>query len=133
MQIQVSVIYVRTVLWKLKAKEWLDGSAVFYAVYRNLNVRRLFYEVGAYSWFACAPFAACLTWFTLTGELFTGIFIWFQETRNAALVVAAVTQLGFGLVFSIKQFQWLMLVSLLLFLTAQDWLTLRAAVESAWH
>jgi uncharacterized membrane protein YphA (DoxX/SURF4 family) len=133
MQIQVSVIYLRTVLWKLKANEWLDGSAVFYAVYRNPNVRRLFYEVGAYSWFACAPFAACLTWFTLTGELFTGIFLWFQETRNAALVVAAVMQLGFGLVFSIKQFQWLMLVSLLLFLTAQDWLTLRAAVESAWH
>ena len=133
MQIQVSVIYVRTALWKLKASDWPDGSAVFHAVHRNLNLRSYFNSRSLYSRLAYGPITALLTWFTLAGELFTGIFIWFQETRNAAIVVGAVMHLGFELVFEIKQFQWLMLVSLLLFLTPHDWMAISSTVLGWGH
>jgi hypothetical protein len=41
--------------------------------------------------------------------------------------------LGFELVFEIKQFQWLMLVSLLLFLTPHDWMAISSTVLGWGH
>ena len=99
----------------------------------NLNLRTYFNGRSLYSCLAYGPITALLTWFTLAGELFTGIFIWFQETRNAAIAAGAVMHLGFQLVFEIKQFQWLMLVSLLLFLTPHDWMAMSSIVLGWGH
>jgi len=132
-QIQVSIIYLRTVFWKLRAKEWLEGTAVFYSLYRNVNLRGTRLVQGAASWLAYAPLAAMLTWFTLVAEVFIGVFVWFQETRNVALAVAVVTHLSYETFLAIKQFQWLMLASLLVFLTPHDWTSLRDAIQAAWR
>lgn len=133
MQIQVSVIYLRTVFWKVQASEWLNGSAVFYAIYRNVNLRpaRAIQDIS--SWIRWMPVTALLTWFTLASETFIGVFVWFTETRNAALAVAVFTHLGYEVFLSIKQFQWLMLSSLLVFLTPGDWMSGWAVIQSLWR
>jgi hypothetical protein len=128
MQIQISIVYLRTASWKLRAAEWLDGSAAFHALHRNINLRGVVDRESVRALVARAPVAALLTWGTLAAEIFVGVFVWFDETRYAALAVAVALHLGFELFLSIKQFQWIMLSSLLLFVTARDWATLAAAL-----
>jgi len=133
MQIQVSVIYLRTVFWKVRNTEWLEGSAVFHAINRNVNLRRTAFVRVAFNCLCWAPLAAVLTWFTLTAETFIGIFVWFRETHDAALAVAIVMHLGNEVFLSIKQFQWLMLSALLLFISPQEWVSFGTALRSAWY
>jgi hypothetical protein len=128
MQLEVSIIYLRTASWKLRATEWLDGTAAFHALHRNINLRRFFNRRALQSLLSFSPVAALLTWSTLGSEVFVGVFLWFRETRNAAILIAVTMHLSFELFLSIKQFQWMMMTTLLLFLTTQDWDILRELI-----
>jgi uncharacterized membrane protein YphA (DoxX/SURF4 family) len=131
MQIQVSMVYLRTVCWKLQISQWMDGSAVFHSLYRNRSLRQLFRREVVQSLLARAPVTAFLTWSILAAETFIGIFLWFRETRIAALVVAVALHVALELGLSIKYFQWLMLTSLVLFVSPAEWEYLRTLVAAA--
>jgi Vitamin K-dependent gamma-carboxylase len=131
MQIQICLIYLRTVCWKLRVKEWLEGSAVFHALYRNRSLRPFLRRPVMQSALAYAPVAAFLTWGTLAAETFVGVFLWFRETRLIALTVAVTLHVGFELGLAIKYFQWLMMAGLLLFVSPERLARLVAVIGLA--
>jgi Vitamin K-dependent gamma-carboxylase len=120
MQIQLSVVYLRSVLWKLRVANWRDGTASFHALYRNPSFRFRKFP----PWLTSGPVIALMTWATLLTETAAGILLWFRETRYVMIGIALVFHLSFELFLNLKYFQYLMMACLLLFVPSEAWMHL---------
>lgn len=115
MQLQVSIVYVRTVWWKLQGRTWLNGTAAYYLT--QLDVFRRFpVPPVVLSRF----FTALVTWSTLLVEMALGTLVWFRECRYAVLVAGCVLQLLLECSLNLQLFGWTMLTTFLLFVDLQD-------------
>ncbi len=112
MQIQLGIIYLRTALWKLRDRSWIDGTAVFHALYRNPHAR----WDPMPPWLLSAPMIALMTWGTLVTEFAGGTLIWFRETRYVVIASLVFFHLSLEALLRLKYFQWMMVVCLLLFI-----------------
>lgn len=117
MQLQIAIMYWRTLVWKLRVPMWIDGTAAFRAVFENAHYRRgmpvpMFLRINALSRLS--------TWTVLAIEAWIPLGIWFKETRWSAIVSGIVLQLGILTLLRMKAFQWLMLASFLLFLSEPE-------------
>lgn len=110
MQIQVAIVYLRTVYWKLQGSSWRTGSAVYYATqlvsYQRFVLPRRLQTV---HWVKPA------TWITLLVESTLGSLVWIQELRYPILITGVLLHLGFELWLNVQLFGWTMIVCLLLF------------------
>jgi hypothetical protein len=117
LQVQMAVIFLSAGLHKLSAEAWFDGTAMYY-------VSRLDDYFGKFpipTWIFDTPWAvALITWSVVLGELLIPIFIWFRETRRAALVVAVLFHLGNEWTMHLFLFHWIMLAGWLSFVQAGD-------------
>lgn len=119
MQIQMSLIYISTVWEKLKGKEWLDGTALYY-------VSRLDDLFGRF-WVPDFMFESMvvinlMTWSVLAVEMSVPLALWFKKTRRTALVVAFAFHLATDYAMNLFLFQWIMMVGLLSFVgTGHRW------------
>lgn len=111
MQIQVSVIYLRTVYWKLKGATYRNGTAIYYAM-SNDAYRRL--AVPAFVTRAPGVYAA--TWGTLALETALGAGVWIRELRLPLVVTGIAFHLAIELYLNVHLFGWYMMAALLLFL-----------------
>lgn len=111
MQIQVSVIYLRTVYWKLHGATYRDGTAIYYAL-ANDAYRRL----AAPAFMLRAPLVHAATWGTLALESVLGAGLWIREMRGPLVVTGIAFHLGIELFLNVHLFGWYMIASLLLFL-----------------
>ncbi|MBI4865808.1 MAG: HTTM domain-containing protein [Candidatus Wallbacteria bacterium] len=109
-QIQVSVMYVCTVFWKLGGDLWVDGSAVYYAA-RLEDLQRLAVPLV----FDHAAPVRLLTWGTLALELALGLLLWVPRLRRPLLAAGIAFHLSIELTMNLFLFQWVVLAALLSF------------------
>jgi hypothetical protein len=111
MQIQLSIIYLWTTIWKLNGVMWRSGTAIFYAIQNkslhrgNLPrwmLRRFPMKIVAYS--------------ALVTEGALGTLVWIKEFRTPTVFVGIVFHLCIEFCMEIYLFEWIMCVCLLLFL-----------------
>src|SRR5204862_7262740 len=89
MQLQMSLIYLRTVGWKLRGKTWRNGTAIAYAL-RAVDFRRCTAPKFLFS----PKITRVLTYGTLVAETFVGLGVWISELRYAAIIVGFALHLG---------------------------------------
>jgi hypothetical protein len=110
MQLQISVVYLRTVYWKLRGRMWWDGTAAWYPLWVDAYVRFRPPE------YLLRPFWIRLaTWGTLLGELALGSLIWIREYRYPMIVAGIILHVLLEIILNLQLFSWIMIVSLLLF------------------
>ena len=110
MQILISIIYVRTVWWKLRGKMWWNGTAAWYPVWVNTYLRHR-----PPAWMLRPFFIRLATWGTLLEEFFLGTLIWIHELRPYVVLTGIVMHLVFEAVMNLQLFGWTMIAGLLLF------------------
>lgn len=119
MQIQVAIVYLRTVLWKLRGKPWRDGTAAYYPLQLRSYIRVPMPKVMQMPW--CIRLA---TWGTLVIETAIALLIWFKELRYPVLILGITLHLMLDLLINVQLFGWIMMVSLVLFIPPEhmEWL-----------
>jgi Vitamin K-dependent gamma-carboxylase len=111
MQIQLSLIYVMTVLAKLEGSTWLDGTAVSYSL-QNEEYR----FVPVPQWIATDPLLTNVaTWGTLVVELAIGILVWNRRLRPWVLGAGVVLHLSISMTLAVGFFSVAMFVLYLAF------------------
>jgi hypothetical protein len=106
-QLQMCLILVSTVLLKVSAKEWRDGTALWYVVHLDdlygglLNPSLLFGHL--------LPLKL-ITWGTMAFEAVVPVAIWFRRARPFVLGALVVFHVGIDLAMNLNLFHWVMLV-----------------------
>jgi hypothetical protein len=114
-QIHIAVLYVSTVIAKIKGDTWFDGTALYYAsrLEDMLRFPTPFILDNIWS-------IKILTWGTLILEFALGTFIWFKEFRYPLLIIGVIFHLGIEYMMTIPFFEILMIVSLISFVYPED-------------
>jgi hypothetical protein len=115
LQLQFTLVYFATVLFKLKGHDWVDGTAVYYTS-RLENFQRIILPVV----FEEKNFIKIMTWSALFIEFSLATLIWIREMRKWVLMAGLLLHLGIELTMSIGCFEWLMMGAYVLFLDASD-------------
>ncbi|MEY3457624.1 MAG: hypothetical protein RL215_781 [Planctomycetota bacterium] len=115
MQIQLSIVYLRTVYWKLKGSLWRDGTAAWYPLWVSAYVRFRPPRV-----LLRPQLIRLATWGTLLEETLLGAGLWIHELRLPLIVSGVVLHLVFDLILNLQLFSWIMIISLLLFLSPHE-------------
>lgn len=103
-QIQFCVIYIATVLFKIRGDQWIDGTAVYVAT--RLDEFYRFPVPLLNNMF----FIKLATWGTLIIELALGTLVWFKDIRYWVLAGGVLFHLGIEYIMSIPVFEWAMIV-----------------------
>ena len=126
-QLQVCIIYFCTAIQKSDGSQWLDGTAVYYAMRLDDATKFQLPEMITES----LTWAKWLTWSTLFFEFAFPILVWFRKLRWPCLVVAVAFHIGAELTLNLHLFHWIMLLGLLSFVeyeelqAARNWLPWR--------
>lgn len=124
LQLQFSLVYLATTLFKLKGYDWVDGTAVYYTS-RLVNFQRIILPIV----FDYPALVKCATWSALFIEFAMGSIVWIKELRLIVLLSGLVLHLLIEISMSIGFFEWVMIASYLLFLERNEilwpkrWLT----------
>lgn len=114
-QIQVSIMYISTVCWKLSGEMWRDGTATWVTSqlvdFQRFPVPLLF----DYLWSV-----RLATWGTLAIEGALGILIWFPRLRYSVLTVGVLFHVTLDYAMELPMFQWIVMSTFLCFLPPQD-------------
>lgn len=114
MQIQFSIIYIATVMFKMKGSLWADGTAVYIATRLDEFVRM---PLSFLNNLAVIKF---LTWSTLAVELALGTLVWIRELRYWVLLAGVALHLGIEYTMSIPLFEWIMIASMISMVDPKD-------------
>ncbi|MEK2690183.1 HTTM domain-containing protein [Bdellovibrio sp. GT3] len=124
-QIQFCVIYVATVLFKIKGNSWVDGTAIYIATRLDEFVR---YPVPLLNSLAVIK---VMTWSTLVVEFAMGTLVWFKDLRYWILLAGIGLHLGIEVVMSIPMFEWVMIAAMLSLVDPYDFVKFENAGK-AW-
>jgi len=116
-QVQLCVIYLVNVSYKMAGGQWRDGSAVYHAT-RLLDYTRIAIPDAI----DLPVISQMLTWSTLLLE-FSFVFVFWipnKTIRYSMLLVALFFHLGLDFCFSLGPFEWFFISSLILFVYPQD-------------
>ena len=115
MQLQVSILYIRTVWWKLRGHKWLDGTAVYYpmrvAAYRRLSIPDRF--LGRHV-------VAAATYGTLVLESALGVLIWVEQFRYPVLLAGTLFHMLLSILLKLQLFGATVIATYILFLNNND-------------
>jgi hypothetical protein len=114
LQIQFSMIYVATFLWKAKGGAWVDGTAVYYATRLDEFVK---FQMPLLNNLLFIKF---LTWSTLAVELALGTLVWVKELRYWVLLAGIGLHIGIDLTMNIPLFEWMMIVGMIVMVPSND-------------
>lgn len=115
---QVILIYVNSGIYKFMGEEWLDGSALYYAL--NLDVFRVFPALSDLAW-QVTPFVAVGSWISIWAQLLFPLLLLWRPTRYAALVVIMGMHLGIGFFLGLWPFSLVMIALDLVFIRDASW------------
>jgi uncharacterized membrane protein YphA (DoxX/SURF4 family) len=115
MQLQFSLVYLATTLFKLKGYDWVDGTAVYYTS-RLINFQRIVLPI-VFDYPFLIKFA---TWSALFIEFAMGTLVWFKELRIPVLLAGLLLHLGIEVSMSIGFFEWVMIGGYVLFLEPRE-------------
>ncbi|QDK38779.1 HTTM domain-containing protein [Bdellovibrio sp. NC01] len=106
MQIQFCLIYVSTVLFKMKGTYWADGTAIYIATRLDEFVRIPLPLLNN------LVIIKLLTWGTLITEFSLGTLVWIKELRYWVLLAGLGLHLGIEVVMNIPMFEWVMIAAM---------------------
>jgi len=112
-QIQVSVVYLSTVWFKLHGTDWLHGTAVSYAARLEDFQRYAMPSILSHS----LLFSTVMTYWTLAIELMLGILVWNRAARPYVLALGAGMHLFISLSMRLGFFSETMVATYLTFLS----------------
>ncbi|UOF01248.1 HTTM domain-containing protein [Bdellovibrio reynosensis] len=113
-QIQFCIIYIATVMFKLKGERWIDGSAIYVATRLDDFVRfefPLLNNLILVKW---------MTWGTLAVEIALGTLVWIKELRYWVLLAGIGLHLGIEYTMAIPVFEWAMIVLMISMVDPHD-------------
>ncbi|MFS4458055.1 HTTM domain-containing protein [Bdellovibrio sp. HCB2-146] len=113
-QIQFCVIYIATVMYKMKGAYWAEGTAIYYATRLDEFVR---IAVPLLNYMFVIKM---LTWSTLIVEFALGTFVWIKELRYWILLAGVGLHLGIEVTMNIPLFEWIMIVSMMCMVDSYD-------------
>ncbi|MDZ8201361.1 HTTM domain-containing protein [Microbacterium sp. SSW1-59] len=119
---QILLVYLVSSVLKLQGEEWLDGTAIYYAL--NIDQFRVFGVLSDLVW-QFTPVIVLGTWVSLWVQLLFPVLILWRPTRYAAVVLITGMHLGIGLLLSLWPFSLAMIALDLLLIRDASW---RAAV-----
>ena len=115
MQVQISVLYLRSVFWKMKGNLWRSGKAVWYPIHQDELSRSRVPDVLLH------PVAiAFVTWSVMAAQLSVGTGVWIQEAVYPVLLVGIGMHLMLDLFLNLQLFSWTMICTYLLFVRPDD-------------
>jgi hypothetical protein len=115
---QVILIYVNSGIYKLMGKEWLDGSALYYAF--TLDVFRVFPLLSDIAWHV-TPLVVVGSWISIWVQLLFPLLLLWRPTRYAALVVLMGMHFGIALFLGLWPFSLAMIALDLVFIRDASW------------
>lgn len=115
LQIQIVILYFQTFWVKIMAQDWLNGTAVYYAVRVDYLMRFPIPFI-----FDNLLICKLLAWYTLFVEFAMWSLIWFKPCRYYVLTAAVFLHLGIDWSLNIPVFEWLMLASFINFIEPSD-------------
>jgi Vitamin K-dependent gamma-carboxylase len=124
-QVQISLMYLASVAWKLQGATWRDGTAVSYP----LRVPGIARAPGVDALVTSLPLAHVLTWGTLTLELCIGVLVWNRRLRPWVLAAGLAFHLSIEATLAPGFFSWAVLVGYVAFVPPERASRLIAAVE----
>jgi hypothetical protein len=114
-QLQVSIVYVSTVCWKLSGHMWRDGTATWITSqlvdFQRFPVSLLFNHLWS---------VRLLTWGTLAIEGALGVLVWYPRLRYSVLATGILFHVGLDYAMDLPLFQWIVMSTLLCFLPPED-------------
>ncbi|MGV0644369.1 HTTM domain-containing protein [Mycolicibacterium sp. XJ2546] len=111
-QIQVSIIYVSTVIAKLRGETWQNGTAVLYSL-RQYDMLMM----PTPAWVTeNLVVANAMTWGTLVIELAIGLLVWNRRCRPWVLAAGVVLHVSIMLTIAVGLFSFAMFVLYLAFI-----------------
>ncbi len=115
-QVQLTVVYVFSVIAKFRGQAWLDGTASLLALelvdFQRFPVPRFLVD--------SLVFGAILTWGTLVAEMSLPYLLWTRRTRRFAVVLGVGLHVSFDYALRVGFFGWAMVVGYTSFLTAGE-------------
>lgn len=127
---QVVLVYVNSGIFKLMGKEWLEGSALYYAF--NLDVFRVFPALSDIAW-QITPFVLVGSWISIWAQLLFPILILWRPSRYAALLVIMGMHFGIGLFLGLWPFSIAMIALDLVFVRDASWQRGFAWARAGWR
>jgi hypothetical protein len=110
LQLQFSLVYLATTLFKLKGYDWVDGTAVYYSS-RLVSFQRVVIPY-IFDYMFLIKFA---TWTALIIEGAMGSLVWIKEFKYPVLIAGLILHIGIEITMSIGFFEWIMMSAYLLF------------------
>jgi len=114
-QIQICIIYLRSVFWKLRGEPWRKGTAVSY-VLQTMSFRRY----SAPRLVLIPAIHRTLTWGTIVIETYIPIAVWIRDLRYSAIATGWLLHLSLDMFLNVHLFGPAMCAALLLFVPAED-------------
>lgn len=115
---QIMLIYVNSGIYKLLGDEWLEGSALYYAL--NLDVFRVFPALSDLAW-QITPFVLVGSWVSIWAQVLFPLLLLWRPSRYAALLVIMGMHFGIGLFLGLWPFSIAMIALDLLFIRDASW------------
>jgi hypothetical protein len=113
-QLQFSVVYIASALYKILSWSWLSGEASLLILQIDDSTGTLVKSFMASHQLWPIAFRA-VSWLILATESFIGIGIWIPRTRRMALLTAVIYHFILMMLFTTNSFQWIMLFGLAAF------------------
>lgn len=114
MQIQFCMIYIATVMFKMKGNYWADGTAIYIATRLDEFVRMPLPLLNNLF------IIKMLTWGTLVVEFSLGTLVWIKELRYWVLLAGIGLHIGIEVVMNIPMFEWVMIAAMILMVEPSD-------------
>jgi hypothetical protein len=114
-QIELSLVYIVTALWKTKGAPWLNGSALFF-IYHLLEFQRFPIP----DFLLNSTILKLGTRFALVLEFSLGTLIWVKRIRYKVLLAGLLFHLTLEYSLNVPMFEWDILTAYVLFIDAAD-------------
>lgn len=127
---QIVVVYTTSGVWKLLGDEWLDGTALFYAL--RIDNFMLYPALNELLW-QSTQFIQVATFISLWVQTLFVVFVLWRPTRIFALVSLIFMHLGIGLLLGLWTFSLVMIALDMLFVRDKTWNAIHDWIKGTKH
>jgi len=123
---QILLVYLTSSIYKLMGSEWLDGSAVYYAL--QIDAYRVHPFFADMAW-QVTDVVRLVTWVSLAAQLvYPFLFVW-RPARYVTLAVITVMHLSIAVLLGLWPFSLFMIALDVLFIRDESWSRAARAVR----
>lgn len=120
MQYQVAIMYIATVVWKLRGDMWVDGTSVYMTSRLDEFKRFPMPKFSQSLWYS-----RIATYYALFVEFAMGVLVWLKEFHYPVLIMGVCLHLGLEYAMNVPVFQWVTLSTYILFVEHEKLIQIR--------